>query len=303
MKQAWPELGKKIGDYRPDDIVKRACQFIQDNPGNPGIGDVYESACDLAERQMSSAVSSQRIADITPIVWRMAPKRVSALANFVATILKPISVAEVLTETQSSSLDRGDLSTLLAAALKAFNEDERHEVARLVLNSAPAPLFERPDGAFECWLLAATKDDSGFAIDLFADDGLNDEQKTRVLILIGDSALGIDSPTSIEAALKDAARPKARSTIIERLAQITQACGSESAKSKLAQHLIASLPSLSGEDLHTVARQIGDLGGRSALERNDGILSMLDSDQIEVVAKVFPASRRLRDAAKNPRES
>lgn len=303
MKLAWPELSQKIGDYRPDDIVMRACQFIQDNPGNPDIGYVYESVCGLAEQQLSGAASSQRIADITPIVWRMAPRQVSALANFVATILKPTSVAEVLTETQSSNLDRGDLSTLLAAASQAFNGDKRHAAARLVLDSAPVPLFERPDGAFECWILAVAKDDSGFVIDLFADESLNDEQKTRVLILIGDSTLATDSPTSIEAALKDSARPKTRSALIGRLAQVKHACGSESAKSKLARHLIASLPSLSGEDLHTVTRQIGDLGGRSALERDDGILSMLDSDQIDVVAKVFPASRRLRDAAKNSSRS
>jgi len=224
----------------------------------------------------------------------------AARAGFVTTILKPASVAAVLTGAQSSDLDRGDLSTFLTAASKAFDRDQRREVAKLVLSSAPVPLLERPDGAFECWALTVHEDDPGIAIDLLADDSLNDEQKCRVLVLIGDSTLAADNPGSIEAVLKDTARPKMRSALIGRLVQVAQACGSDSAKSKLAEHLIASLPSLSGEDLHTVARQIGDLGGGSALERNDGILSMLDSEQINVVAKAFPASRKLRDSANSP---
>ncbi|HET7371011.1 MAG TPA: P-loop NTPase fold protein [Gammaproteobacteria bacterium] len=298
MKAAWPEPNQQIGDYKPDDIVIRACRFIEENPGNKDIRDVYESVSDLAQRGLSGAASSQRIADITPTVWRTAPRHVSALADFVATILRPTNVAEVLTGTQLSDLDRGDLSTLLVAASKAFDRDKRHEAAKLVLGVAPVPLFEKPDGAFECWTLTVAKDDPEFAIDLLADDSLNDEQKSRVLVLIGNSALAADGPSSIEAMLKDAARPKTRSALIGRLAQITQACGSNSVKSKLAQHLIASLPSLSGENLHTVTRQIGDLGGVSALERDAGILNMLDSDQIEVVANAFPASRQLRAAAK-----
>jgi hypothetical protein len=300
MKKAWPEPGPQIGDFKPDDIVTRACQFIREQPGNNGIGDVYESVCDLAGREMTSAASNQGIADVTPTVWRAAPRQVSLLASFVATILRPASVAEVLTGTQSSDLDRIDLLTLLTAVSKAFDKDKRHGAAKLVLGSAPVPLLERPDGAFECWVLAADENDSGIAIDLLADDSLNDEQKSRVLVLIGDSTLAVDSPASIEVVLKDTARPKTRSALIGRLAQVAQACNSGSAKSKLAEHLIASLPSLSGEDLHTVTGQIGYLGGGSVLERSDGILSMLDRDQIDVIAKAFPASRPLRDMAKNP---
>lgn len=301
MKEAWPEPDPQIGDYKPDDIVMRACQFIREQLGNDGIGYVYESMCDLAGRGLSGAASNQEIADVTPTVWHTAPRHVSALAGFVATILRPGSVAEVLTGTQSSDLDRDDLSTLLTAASKAFDKNMRHDAATLVLGSAPVPLFESPDGALECWVSTVDKDDPGIAINLLTDDSLNDQQKSRVLVLIGDSTLAAASPASIEAVLKDTARPITRSALIGRLAQVAQACGSDSVKSKLADHLIASLPSLSGEDLHTVSRQIGDLGGRSALERNDGILSMLDSDQIDVVAKAFPASRQLRDAANDSR--
>ncbi len=299
MKEVWPKPELQIGDYRPDDIVMRACQFIREQPGNNGIGVVYESVCDLAGRGLSGAGSNQGIADVTPTVWQAAPRQVSALAAFVATILKPTSAAEILIGTQSSDLDRGDLFRLLAAASKAFDRAKRQEAAKLVLGSAPVPLIERPDGAFECWILAVGEDDPRFAIDLLADDSLNDEQRSRILALIGDSTLAVDSPPSIEAVLKDTTRPKTRSALIGRLAQVRQVCSSDGAKSKLVEHLIASLPSLEGEDLYTVTREIGDLGGRSALERDFGILKMLDSDQMAVVAKALPGSRQLRDAAKN----
>jgi len=76
MKRAWPEPDSQIGDYKPDNIVTRACQFIREQPGNKGIGDVYESVCELAERGFSGAASNQGIADVTPTAWHTAPRQV-----------------------------------------------------------------------------------------------------------------------------------------------------------------------------------------------------------------------------------
>lgn len=295
MIGAWPKLDEQTGDYRPDDIVTRACQFIREQPGNTGIGDVYESVCDLARRGLSGAGSNQGIADVTPIVWSIVPDRVSALSGFVATILTPANIAKILAEPQAKQLGNGDLSAFLAATSKAFDEDKRHEAARRILNSSPVSLFERADGAFEFWVSAVAGDNPEFALNLLADDSLNDEQRVRVLVRTGDALLAV-APASIEALLKDTARPKTRDVLVERLAQVGQASASESARSKLAEHLIVSLPSLSGQELLAVARQIADLGGVSALERNDEVLSMLDNEQIGIVAKAFPSSRRLRKA-------
>lgn len=297
MKGEWPQIDQQIGDYKPDDIVIRACRFIQENPGNEGVGDVYGSVCDLAGRGLSSKGTNQEISDITPVVWREAPKIVSSLADFAARILTPASVAEALTGGQSSELDSGNLATLLAAVSKSFDRNMRHEAAKLILNSVPAPLLERPDGGLERWVLAISEDDPRIVLDLLADDSLNDEQMYRVLLLVGDRMLAADSPTSIEVILKDQARPKTRSALIVRLAQLVKNCEPDGAKSTLADHLILSLPSLSGEDLYTVSKQISDLGGGSALERSEGVLSMLGRDQIGVVSKAFPTSRKLRKAA------
>jgi hypothetical protein len=298
LKGAWPEPSEKIGDYKPDDIVTRACQFIREQPGNAGVGDVYESVCDIAQRGLSGAACNQGIADITPIVWRMAPGIVAALSSFVASILTPANVAEILTGAQAQNLESGDLSGFLAIISNAFDKDKRHDAAKRVLASAPVPLLERPDGAFEWWVSAGTERDPGFVIDLLADDGLNDEQRNRVLARVGDSAL-VGAPASVEALLKDTTHPKTRSALVGRLTQVIQDCPSDSARSRLAKHLIVSLPSLSGDELYSVARNIDDLGGISALERDDETLGMLDGDQTDVLAKAFPTSRRIRDAVKS----
>ncbi|RWL85665.1 MAG: hypothetical protein EOR67_21590 [Mesorhizobium sp.] len=290
MIGAWPKRDEQIGDYNADDIVTRACQFIREQPGNKGIGDVYESVCDLAQRGLSGAGSNQGIADVTPIVWSTVPGRVSALSSFVATILMPANLAEILTGTQAQDLGNGDLSALLAATSKVFDEDKRFDAARRILGSSPVSLLEEPDGAFECWVSAVSQDDPGFANDLLADDGLNDEQRNRVLARVGDAALA-GAPALIETLLKDTTRPKTRGVLVERLPQVGQACSSRSAKSKLAEHMILSLPLLSGEELYSVARQIGDLGGVSSLERNDEVLGMLDEEQTSVLEKAFPSFR------------
>ncbi|MBS3025068.1 hypothetical protein [Acidiphilium multivorum] len=229
----------------------------------------------------------------------MVPGRVSALSGFAATILTSANVADILTDVQAQDLKNSDLSTLLAATSKAFDQEKRHDAAKRILDSSPVSLLERPDGAFECWVSAVVEDDPGFATDLLADDGLNDEQRNRVLARIEDAALA-GAPALVEILLKDATRPKTRSALVGRLAQVGGACSSDSARSKLADHMILSLPQLSGEEMHLVARQIADLGGTSALERNDEVLAMLDEEQADVLAKAFPSSRRLRKAPSGP---
>jgi hypothetical protein len=240
-------------------------------------------------------VRNQGIADVTPIVWRMAPGIVVAPTGFVASILTPANVAEILTGVQAQDLKGENLSGFLAEIASAFDKDKRHDAAKLVLTSTPVPLFERPDGAFESWVSAGTECDPGFAINLLADDDLNDEQKNRVLARTDDLAL-VSAPLSVEALLKDTTRPKTRSALVERLSDGIRACPSDSARSRLAKHMIVSLPSLSGDDLYSVARYIGDLGGVSALERDDETLGMLDGDQTNVLAKAFPTSHRFRNA-------
>ncbi|SHF38455.1 KAP family P-loop NTPase fold protein [Acidocella aminolytica] len=297
LKGVWPELSENIGNYNPEGIITRACQFIREQPGNAGVGDVYESVCDIAQRGLTSAGSNQGIAEITPIVWRMAPGIVAAMSSFVASILTTANVAEILTGTQAQNLEGGDLSGFLAVISNVFDKDKMHDTAKRVLASAPVPLLERPDGAFELWVSAGTECDPKFVIDLLADDSLNDEQRNRVLARIDNSALP-GAPAAVEALLKDSTRPKTRSALVERLPQVIRACPSDIARSRLANHMIASLPSLSGNELHLVARNIGDLGGISALERDDKILGMLDGEQVDILTKVFPTSSRIRDAKK-----
>jgi len=302
MIAVWPEPDEQIGDYRPADIVTRACQFIREQPGNKGVGDVYESICSIVAQDLSGEESRQEISEVTPIVWSAMPGRVSGLSSFVASILTPGGVAKILTESQDPELQDSDLSSFLTEISKAFDEAQRLEAAKTILESSPVPLFERPDGALEFWILAVSDSDTRFSIDFLADTSLNDEQRNRVLVQIGDAALA-GSPASVEELLKDTKHSVTRSALVERLPQVAQACTPMSAKSKLAEHMIESLPSLSGEQLHSVARQVHKLGGESALERNNEVFGMLDQEQTEVLAKVFPSSRRLREAQKSQKSS
>ncbi|WP_143596416.1 hypothetical protein [Tistlia consotensis] len=299
MIGAWPKPDDQTGNYKPNDIVTRACQFIQDQPGNAGVGDVYGSICDLAQRGLAGGKINQGISDVTPIVWSMAPGRVSAFSPFVAAILAPANVAEILTGAQAQDLEIDDLSTLLTDTSKVFDSNKRHDVARRILASLPVTLLEKPDGALGCWVSCVAEEDPGFAIDLLADDGFNDEQRNRILARVGDEALA-EAPASLDGVLKDATRPKTRNALIERLTQVGKCCTSKSARSRLAERMIASLPMLSGEELHSVGRQIADLGGVSALERNEEVLAKLDAEQSRVLANAFPSSRRLRNALDVP---
>tara|TARA_E500000318_G_scaffold105413_1_gene112314 strand:- start:14389 stop:18447 length:4059 start_codon:yes stop_codon:yes gene_type:complete len=297
MIGVWPKPDAQIGDYKPDNIVARACQFIREQSHNAGISDVYESICDLAQRDLSGATSNQGIAGVTPIVWCMKPGCVSALSNFVATVLAPENIATILTEPQAEDLMYEDLSALLADTSKTFDEENLYNTALLILDSPAVPLLEMPDGALELWISALTNNEPTLVIKLLSDDNLNDEQRMRILARISDAKLA-ETPASVEAQLKNTTKPRTKTSLINRLDQVGAACSSESSKSKLAEHLIASLPSVSGEEFHSVAKQVSRLGGKNSLERNSKILDMLDEEQSAVLAKAFPSSGRLRKSLK-----
>jgi len=55
---------------------------------------------------------------------------------------------------------------------------------------------------------------------------------------------------------------------------------------------------MSGDELYSVAQQVADLGGASAVERNDEILGMIDEEQMGIVVEAIPSSRRLREQSR-----
>ena len=95
---------------------------------------------------------------------------------------------------------------------------------------------------------------------------------------------------AVETVLKHTDAPNTRAYLIERLPGISSQSLSAGNKAGLSSRLIASLPSLSRDEFHTVAEVVRELGGQGALERSDAVLGELDQDQQQTLHTVFPQS-------------
>ena len=89
--------------------------------------------------------------------------------------------------------------------------------------------------------------------------------------------------------------PNTRAFVVDRLQDVSNQSLSAVKKAELSSRLIASLPSLSGDELATVGRVVLKLGGRGALESSAAVLDQLDNDQRHTLRTIYPDSKFLTD--------
>lgn len=288
----WPPVDECYGNYNPNDIVERACQFIDSNPDHRGISDVLRSLISLSESGIVNSTAERRIASVIPKVWIVAPDSILENSPYVGSILEPSQVAAILVGKQHADLTIDQFRTLLSSVADAHESEANYDVLKGALSSPPKPLFELPDGAVESWLDSIRDRPFALAERALADDTLNDTQKRRVAARLDDAFWTDGEMNSVQSVLRSSAAVKTRALVIDRITKIVEQSLPTDSKVNLAARLIGSLPSLSGDQFDSVARSISKLGGKSALE-NSAALNELDDNQMEILRKVFPESREL----------
>ena len=290
----WPKVDENVGDFQPDAIVNRACQFIDEHSGTMGIADVFASLSQLVSRETATTEMRTRLAQVIPAAWKSEPTKLVAISQFIADIIQPASMSELLTDEQSETLTKETLEKLIKDVVAIYDIEQRDSTTKAVLSVPPVSLFERPDGALAIWLEAILPSDESTVARLLPDQELTDGQKLRIVSLASDHNLATTAAEAMAMVISDDANAKSRSSLLARLHDVVSSCESQSQRSRLAQKLIATLPTARGDDLHSIARSISELGGIGALERSSEVLSNLSDDQIDVLQGVFPSSRPIR---------
>ena len=289
----WPTTDAPIGDYSPDALAEQACQFIQQHPNRPDLGDVLASLISLSERGVTADTVDHRIASVVPIIWRVDRRRLAENTRYVTKVLEPSHTADILTGDQPPDLSQEDLAAFLEQVVAAYDADACFAVLRAILGQQPSTLFDAPDGAVGQWLAAAADMSDPIARRALADDSFNDEQHRRVAAKVTDAFWTSGDMQSVETVLKRADAPNTRGSLIERLQDISDQSLSAGDKADFSSRLIASLPTLSGDELANVAHIVRKLGGQGALQDSDSVLDELDDEQIHTLQSVFPGSKIL----------
>ena len=293
----WPMTDDQVGDYKPDTVVERACQFIERHPSRVDIGDILRSLIDLSERRIVSDASETRIASVMPIVWRVAHRQLIAKVHYVSNALEPSQTAEMLISDQPADLHQDELVALLNLIVDVYDTDAHYDVLTTILGQQPRTLFDTPDGALCEWLTATGDMSDVIAGRVLGDHSLNDEQRRRVAARLTDAFWVGGGMQSVETVLKLADAPNTRASVVDRLQDISNQTLSAEKKAALSSHLIASLPSLSGEELATVGRVVLKLGGKGALEKSAAVLEELDGNQRHALRTIYPDSKFLTDVS------
>ena len=291
----WSDVNEQIGDYKPDIIAERACQFIEQNPNRSGLGDVFSSLADLSKRHITSEGINERISAVIPTVWRIAPFQLTADLDFVSRLLNPSQTADILTGDQPPDLDQEDLAALLVHIFAINEYDENFNVIEAILDQQPVELFDTPDGALAEWLNAARDKNDEIARRTLEDDHFNDAQHRRIAVKVSEEFWLSEGMDSIVTILKRTKEPNTRASLLEHLQRISPQSLAVGERAKLSSHLIKSLPSLSGDELAKIGQIVNQLGGTGALENAVGVLAELENEQRRTLRTYFPNSKFLDD--------
>ena len=296
----WPKISEQSGDYRPDEIAARACQFIRENATNADIAAVFLSLIELVEKDLFTEDTKNDIGAIIPLVWLTAPAAVSAHTAVVATMIRPAATVYLVTGAQPSDVDEAVLPTLLTAISGTYDHQRRVDTARALLDAQPVLLSGEPDGALVMWFAAMGEHMDAVARALFAGETLNDEQQVRVATLLPWDFWKAENFSLLGTLLTNSEAPETQAYMLSHLSPITNASKSGTARKNLITTLINTLPQLNVTQIDTVARKINSLQGQAALERTTEILEGLDEDQLDALLIVFPTSQPITGVKNAP---
>ena len=289
----WPTTGARIGDYSPDALAEGACQFIEQHRNRADLGDVLASLTSLSEAGVTSDTTDSRIASVMPIIWRVDHRRLTEDARYVTKALQPSHTADILNGDQPSDVSQEDMAAFLQQVAARYDAEACFDVFKAILGQQPSTLFDTPDGAVSQWLAAVGDRSDDIARSALNDDSFNDEQHRRVAAKLTDAFWVSGDMQPLEAVLRRAGARKTRASLLDRLDDIAGQSLSIGKKADLSSRLIASLPSLSGDELVVVAQLVRKLGGQGALEDSHNVLNALDDDQKRTLQTVFPDSKHI----------
>ena len=293
MAGSWPVVNEHFGNYNPNDIVERACSFIENNHKTQGIGDILRSLLNLSENGIANEAAEKRVASVIPTVWSVSPSIILDNSSYIGKILDRDQISTILTGDQHTDVTIDEFQLLLKSVASTHSYEANYDVLKGVLSSQPKSMFERPDCAVKLWLENTGNQLFSIADKALTDETLNDAQKRRVATVLSLSFWVDDKTNAVQSILQSSATGKTRALVVDQLTKAIEQSLSPDSKVKLAARLIESLPYLSGDQFNSIARTISKLGGKGTLE-NSSSLKELDADQIELLQKVFPESRSLK---------
>jgi len=297
MASHWPEQDEQTGPYDADGIASRAIQFIRENPSNSGSGDVFSSIVDMVSRDLVAENIRSGVSNAATILWRHSPRAVAQSMRQIAPYMAVTDIKDLLTGKQPKDPDE-DIQTIVAAISTEADEQRQVEIASQLLVAPPKEINSLPDGALAVWLSSLGSGEGPVIATLLQDDALNEDQRERVLRYAMSRRRELGLPFFLEVApiiLSRTGELKPLAILVNGMEDILVLARDSEQKSSLASALVPTLANLPKESLLSVARAIGQLGGKGILERATDVLQSMDTDQLGILMQAVPGSKVIRN--------
>ncbi|ESZ03715.1 hypothetical protein [Mesorhizobium sp. L48C026A00] len=298
----WPEENDRTGAYEPGNLASRAIQFIRENPAVSGSGDVLRSIVDMEGRGLLPESSRGDISGAVAILWRHSPSSVVACIKDIGTFMTPGDVQKLLIGKQPADPNADGLQAIVDVLAEGADEQRCLSIGREILSVPAKQIDDRPDGALTFWLSSLGGKEVGVLRTLLEDQGLNEDQRERVLnfSLTERARVGLDFFIEIvPLVLAKATEAKPLALMVKGIDNVVSLARTSDQRSSLGSALIPTLPNLPKETLIVVARSINRLGGKGLLERNTDVLGKMDAEQLEMLSNEFKDSKLLTQYARD----
>jgi hypothetical protein len=185
MADYWPEPTPELAPYSPEVVYSDARGILTSNPTRPEMSGPLRSLTQLVLKGLISKEYSKEIADLACKMWRRHRAQATETLSKLGVAPSAIAISEMCDGFDPKDDDStASLKNTWSGIGLKLNYSERVDTARQLLSRSPISSADTPDSLLHLWVKSKSDEAAKLLEDLLVNDGLNDEQRRRVLLEI-----------------------------------------------------------------------------------------------------------------------
>jgi hypothetical protein len=297
MVGSWPRPDSNLGPYNAEQVFQDALTAVMSSPKTKHMDGALLSAASMLTDGVVERKLEPRLAQAACVLWPHQSEAAGEALQLLQVIPTPQDIAGLASHTDTNDADAiGRLQEIWNLLAHKTDDEQLIEVGAVLATSPMKGTDSEPDLCFRMWLDTCSGQRENILHSLLSDDGLNDEQTSRVWLQVVRVADGFDIDVILNdllAVITDA-KPESTRCVLENAGVLNSRFSSKDDQYRLATVLLHGfIRSTSQETQNRLAKWVSDLGADAVLKEVK-TMGDLSDDQINRLKELFPKSKHLK---------
>lgn len=297
MAEYWPLQKEELNPYNPQQLFNIARDIANQHPNTEQAYSILSSMREMVQRNIVENEQVAQVIETACVLWPYHQEQTLHTFQSFQQIPNPSLIANLMDQINSEEPDESNrLSEVWAHMAGIMTEDQRIAATKEILGKPPKGTEQEPDLCVRLWMDAQQEHKVDLLRGLVTGEGLNDDQRKRILLQIGRIVpeLGMEFFIGILPEIfKIQDAPETVRSVLEAEQEISEIFPQISDRYKLGSTLLkAFISSPSQETKNKLAAWINNVDAASVL---GDLKSMGETtkEDLEILREHFPKSKHL----------